>query len=202
MGQMSYSPHGVIKKEHHVAGSLTPLAVAVLALLVERPLHPYEMHQVLLHRATDRIVKVRPGSLYHSVDRLHRDGLVRAVGTERAGNRPERTTYEITPAGRDALTEQLAAMIAAPVNEYPRLPLALAEAHNLPRATVLTLLRDRRARLAAELDDLRAGVERVRAKDLPARYWIDLTYQIAVYETESTWIATFIEGIESGDIAW
>ena len=181
-----------------MARTLTPLAVAILGLLVERPLHPYEMHQVLLHRATDRVVKVRPGSLYHSVDRMHRDGLLRAVGTERAGNRPERTTYEITPAGRDALTEQLAAMIAAPVNEYPRLPLALAEVLD----TVLDLLRDRRARLAAELDDLRACVDRVRAKDLPARYWVDLTYQIAVYETESTWIGTFIEGIESGDIAW
>lgn len=182
--------------------TLTPLAVAVLALLVERDMHPYEMHQVLLHRATDRIVKVRPGSLYHAVDRLHRDGLVRAVGTERSGNRPERTTYEVTPAGRTALADQLGAMIAAPVNEYPRLPLALAEAHHLPRATVLALLRDRVARLDAELDELRGGVRTVTAKQLPARYWVDLTYQIAMYETEQRWVSTFIEGIESGDIAW
>jgi len=185
-----------------VATALTPLAVATLALLVERAMHPYELHQVLLQRSTDRIVKVRPGSLYHTVDRLHRDGLVEAVGTERAGNRPERTTYAITPAGRDALADSLAAMIAAPVNEFPRLPLALSEAHHLPRETVLELLRDRRHRLDRELGDLRGGVTRVTAKQLPARYWVDLTYQIAVYETESRWIATFIEGIESGEIAW
>jgi DNA-binding PadR family transcriptional regulator len=185
-----------------VPSSLTPLAVAVLALLVERPLHPYEMHQTLLARRTDQVVKVRPGSLYHAVDRLHRDGLLRAVGTERAGNRPERTTYEITDAGRAALAETLAAMIAAPVNEYPRFPLAVAEAHQLPRGTVLGLLRDRRTRLAVELDALRAGVERVQEKGLPARYWIDLTYRIALYETESTWIASFVEDIESGDIPW
>ncbi len=182
--------------------ALTALAVATLALLVERPMHPYELHQVLLQRATDRIVKVRPGSLYHCVDRLHRDGLIRATGTERAGNRPERTTYEITDDGRTALADALAAMIAAPVNEYPRLPLALSEAHHLPRETVLDLLRDRRSRLDAELATLRGGVETVTAKQLPARYWVDLTYQIAIYETESQWIATFIEGIESGAIAW
>jgi DNA-binding PadR family transcriptional regulator len=184
------------------SSTLTPLAVAILALLAEREMHPYEIHQVLLQRSTDRLVKVRPGSLYHAVDRLHRDDLVRAVGTERAGNRPERTTYEITPAGSDALAEQLAAMLSAPVNEYPRLPLALAEAHHLPRDTVLALLRDRVSRLAEELDQLRAGVDRVTAKQLPARYWVDLTYQIAVYETESRWIEAFVEDVESGAIPW
>jgi hypothetical protein len=93
-------------------------------------------------------------------------------------------------------------MISAPVNEFPRLPLALAEAHNLPRATVIRLLRDRLARLDDELAVLRDGVAAVEAKDLPVRYWVDLTYQIAVYETEQRWITTFVEGIESGDIAW
>jgi len=185
-----------------VTSTLTPLAVAALAVLVEGAVHPYELHQVLLHRATDRLVKVRPGSLYHTVDRLHRDGLIRAVGTGRAGNRPERTTYEITATGREALSDALSAMLAAPVNEFPRFPLALAEAPNLPRAEVLDLLRDRRSRLDHELDTLRGGVTAVTAKQLPTRYWVDLTYQIAVYETESRWIATFIEGIESGDIAW
>ncbi|HEY0216379.1 MAG TPA: PadR family transcriptional regulator [Cellulomonas sp.] len=185
-----------------MSAAVTPLGVAVLALLAEREMHPYEMLQLLNQRATDRLVKVSPGSLYHAVDRLHRDGLARSAGVERSGNRPERTTYALTPAGADALHQQLAAMIAAPVNEFPRFPLGLAEAHNLPRDTVLDLLRDRRARLVDEIAVFRTGVDRVRAKELPMRYWVDLTYQIAMYETESRWIATFIEDIESGDIAW
>lgn len=182
--------------------ALTPLAVAALGLLIERPMHPYEMLQVLMQRATDRLVKVRPGSLYHTVDRLTRDGLARPTSTERAGNRPERTLYEITDAGRDALAVQLTSMIAAPVNEFPRLPLAIAEAHNLPRDTVVALLQERVARLEGELTTLRGGVERVRAKDLPVRYWADLTYQIAMYETEARWIASFADDIASGAITW
>jgi DNA-binding PadR family transcriptional regulator len=175
--------------------AVTPMGVAILALLAERSMHPYEMLQILMQRATDRLVKVRPGSLYHTVDRLVRDGLAEPAGVER-------TTYALTPAGAEALSTELAAMISAPVNEFPRLPLALAEAHNLPRATVIRLLRDRLARLDDELAVLRDGVAAVEAKDLPVRYWVDLTYQIAVYETEQRWITTFVEGIESGDIAW
>lgn len=88
--------------------TLTPLAMAALALLAERPMHPYEMYQTLIHRSEDRIVKVRPGSLYHTVARMADQGLARVTGTEREGNRPERTTYEITERGHLALAERIA----------------------------------------------------------------------------------------------
>ena len=66
-------------------------------------MHPYEMYQLSLQRRDHRLVKIRPGTLYHAVRRLGESGLVAALGTEREGNRPERTTYEITDAGRDQL---------------------------------------------------------------------------------------------------
>ena len=50
--------------------TLTPLALAVLRLLHERPMHPYEMHQLVRDRGTDFAIKVRAGSLYHAVERL------------------------------------------------------------------------------------------------------------------------------------
>ncbi|WP_375488990.1 PadR family transcriptional regulator [uncultured Mycobacterium sp.] len=62
---------------------LTPLGVAVLALLRDRPMHGYQMFQTLVDRQADRIVKVRPGSLYHVVDRLAEEKLIR--GRRRAG---------------------------------------------------------------------------------------------------------------------
>ena len=46
---------------------LTPLGVASLALLAEEPMHPYEMYQLLMARHEDRLVKVRPGTLYLSL---------------------------------------------------------------------------------------------------------------------------------------
>src|SRR6478752_4124160 len=87
--------------------ALTPLGLAALSLLVEEPMHPYEMFQLLIARHEDRLVKVRPGTLYHAVGRLEEQGLVAATGTDREGNRPERTTYKISAAGREALTARL-----------------------------------------------------------------------------------------------
>ncbi|WP_143320526.1 PadR family transcriptional regulator, partial [Cellulomonas iranensis] len=65
----------------------TAVTVVVLALLAEQPRHPYDVFQTLVERGDDRLVRVNPGAVYHAVDRLERDGLVEAVGTERAGNR-------------------------------------------------------------------------------------------------------------------
>ena len=58
------------------------LAVAALGYLAERPMHPYEMYQLALHRQEDRVVKVSPGSLYRAVYGLEADGLVLASGTD------------------------------------------------------------------------------------------------------------------------
>jgi DNA-binding PadR family transcriptional regulator len=182
--------------------SLTPLAVAALALLAEGPSHPYEMYQTLVHRAEDRLVKVRPGSLYHTVDRLARHGLVRATGTEREGNRPERTTYAITDAGTNALAERVAEIIATPVNEFPEFPLGLAESHNLPVETAIELLRKRVALIRADIDVIDHGIRTVQAKNLPPKYWMDVRYLRAMAEADATTLEALIDDLVSGAISW
>ena len=77
-----------------------PLALAVLALLYERPMHPYEMVTTMRERGKHESVKLRYSSLYSVVEALERADLIVPRETERAGRRPERTVYAITEAGR------------------------------------------------------------------------------------------------------
>lgn len=181
---------------------VTGLGIASLALLAERPMHPYEMYQLLIQRAEDRVVKVRPGSLYHTVDRLARRGYVRATGTEREGNRPERTTYEITEAGRLILTERITDMLANPVNEYPQFPLAIGEAHNLPAENVVELLSHRLDDLRSHREFLASAVATVTEKGVERKYWLDLSYQQAMLQAELCWIENFIDEMEHDRIGW
>ena len=87
------------------AARLTPLGVMVLALLREGEMHPYEMIRLMRHRHDDRIVSVTNGTVYHTVARLERQGLIAEVGIDRDGNRPERTTYALADAGGAAVDE-------------------------------------------------------------------------------------------------
>jgi hypothetical protein len=66
-----------------------PLALAVLALLFERPMHPYEMAATLKQRHKGESIKIRYGSLYTVVELLVTRGWITARETSRAGKRPE-----------------------------------------------------------------------------------------------------------------
>jgi DNA-binding PadR family transcriptional regulator len=185
-----------------VAANITPLGVAALALLSERPMHPYEMYQTLITRSEDRIIKVRPGSLYHTIDRLAAAGMVRATGTAREGNRPERTTYEITELGEQALAERLATMLATPADEYPEFTVAIAEAHNLPKDAVLDLLSRRLLQLRGDIGFLQHGLADVTEKNVERRFWLDVTYQKAMIQAQIEWIEGFMTELRTGEIPW
>ncbi|MEU7769291.1 PadR family transcriptional regulator [Nocardia sp. NPDC049190] len=180
----------------------TPLAIAVLALLEERPMHPYEMYQTLITRREDMLVKVRPGSLYHTVARLADQELVRSEGVDRAGNRPERTTYRITARGRDALRNRIAEIVRRPIAEYPMFPVALGELHNLPVRDVLVLLRERLDHLETDIADVDMLIAWADENVVPRRYWIVLPYLRTMIGAEAAWVNDFIAELDSGALEW
>ncbi|MEV6767074.1 PadR family transcriptional regulator [Nocardia sp. NPDC051030] len=182
--------------------ALTPLAVAVLALLEENPMHPYEMYQLLMNRHEDELLKIKPGSLYHTVARLAEQELVVAEGTDRAGNRPERTTYRIKSAGREALRGRISEILRKPVKEYPIFPVAMAEAHNLPVDEVITLLGERITWLDAQLTEYDALREWAEKRQVPRRFWMVIDYVAAQTATEAKWLRTVIDELTSGELEW
>lgn len=183
-------------------GQLTPLSLAVLELLHERPMHPYEMHQTMRVRHTDRVVKLKAGSLYHTVERLERMELVEVIETVRSGRRPERTVYALTDAGRDAFAEQVADRLGTPVEEFPGYPLALSLAHALDRRTALAELTRRRQELEQTVAFYRVAVDQLRAMDLERRFWLDVRYILTMREAELAWTSELIAEIETGRLEW
>ncbi|EME21392.1 PadR family transcriptional regulator [Rhodococcus triatomae] len=180
----------------------TPLGTTVLALLNERDMHPYEMFQLLQQRRRDRLVKLRAGSLYHAVGRLEAAELIVAVATERDGNRPERTTYAITDAGRTELRARVGEALERSVREFPQFPLALSEAHNLHGEEVVQRLTARIALLEGELADLDTFRATMLELDKPRAYWIEVDYRRAVTRTEIEWLRATVDELASGTLPW
>ncbi|GAB3924131.1 PadR family transcriptional regulator [Microlunatus endophyticus] len=181
---------------------LTPLAVSVLSLLGQRPMHPYEMYSVMLERHEDALVKVRPGSLYHAVERLERDGLVKSLGTDRPTGRPERTVYEATLEGHEALLDWVRSGLRQWQPEFPQFPLALALANNLPADTVVGLLEEYLHSLDLEVAEMEEAVAEVKRRELPEAFWIENDYLLAVRQAERAWIAATIERLTTGELPW
>ena len=151
-----------------MAYQVTSLGISVLALLRERPMHGYEMFQTLTARHRDRMLRIRPGSLYHVVNRLAEEKLIRQAGTGRNGNRPERTTYDLTDAGADALTSRLRELVASPVNEFEKFVVALAEIHHLDHVVEPAVQPVRDAATVEEGADVLTDLDHVRRHETEA----------------------------------
>jgi DNA-binding PadR family transcriptional regulator len=182
--------------------TLTPLALAVLRLLHERPMHPYEMHQIVRDRGTDFVIKVRAGSLYHAVERLHRLHLIEPVETGREGRRPERTVYAITDTGRDEFTINLRDLLRFPAEEFPVFAAALEMLAAIDRPAARRLLEQRTFALEGEL----AAVEQVSgtlAKGGLARIsLVETEYVQHMVRAELSWVRGIIADIDSDDLTW
>ena len=94
-------------------------------------MHGHEMLPTLSASHRDRMLQIRRDRcITSSIGSPGRSG-IREAGTGRNGNRPERTTYELTDAGADALTLRPHDLVASPVDEFEKFVVALAEIHHL-----------------------------------------------------------------------
>lgn len=190
---------GVTMKD--AVGRLTPLGVMVLALLAEGDMHPYEMIRLMRIRRDDRLVAITNGTMYHTVARLEKAGLLAEVGVDRAGNRPERTTYTVTDAGAAAVTEWVRRELPR-VDRPVEFRVALAEAHNLDRAEAVALLRERRAALAAAHSALADGHELACAKGVPAQYLLEIDRDRTLLSAELDWLDGQLARLVHPDFLW
>jgi DNA-binding PadR family transcriptional regulator len=78
----------------------------LLALLAKESAHGYELKQALEQTFGSAYPSPNIGQIYVTLGRLEKDGLVRGEDVTQS-NRPNKRVYEITPAGREAVSEWL-----------------------------------------------------------------------------------------------
>jgi DNA-binding PadR family transcriptional regulator len=145
-----------------------PLALAVLALLFERPMHPYEMAATLKQRHKHESIKLRYGTLYTVIELLMARGLIEAKETSRDGKRPERTVYALTASGLDELRDWMRELMREPVKEFPQFEAALCLMPVLPPEEAVQLLRDRAVQLAGKVAQMEAELAHIAGQELSA----------------------------------
>jgi DNA-binding PadR family transcriptional regulator len=178
-----------------------PLALAVLVLLFEKAMHPYEMAATLKQRGKERSIKLRYGSLYTVIGQLERDGFIEAAGNERDGGRPERTTYRITDAGETEMSSWLRALLAEPVKEYPQFEAALSLLPALPPKDVQLLLAERLGRLEEQEREMQADLQDAAATNMPALFLVESEYALALVRAERAYVKGLVRGIETGELS-
>jgi DNA-binding PadR family transcriptional regulator len=178
-----------------------PLALAVMALLFERSMHPYEMVALMRERGKHESVRLRYSSLYSVVGALEREKLIVPRETRREGRRPERTVYGITDAGREEFLTWLRELLREPVKEYTQFAAGLSYLPALPPEEAAALLEERVRLLEEEVGNMRSRLESVAEElDLPRLFLVENEHELVLREAELGWVRGLAREIKDGTI--
>jgi DNA-binding PadR family transcriptional regulator len=176
-----------------------PLALAVLTTLWQKPMHPYEIAQTLRRQGKDTSTRINYGSLYTVVQNLEKYGFVEVTDVERQGNRPERTVYGLTDAGREEMVQWLSDLLAVPAKEYPIFETALSLMAVLPPDEVARLLGERLTSLEMRVASGRAVLEKLY-ETLPRLFVVEVEYELHMVEAQAEWVRGFLKEIREGSL--
>jgi DNA-binding PadR family transcriptional regulator len=173
------------------------LALSLLNMLNERPMYPYEMASTLRERGKDQAIKINWGSFYTVVQNLEKYGFIEAIEVAREGRQPERTTYQITDAGRAELQDWLRELLSVPGREYSSFEAALGESAVLPPDELIDLLQQRLAALEEANDRLQVELAML-ATQVPRLFLIESEYYLAQRRAEQEWVRGLLEEFTGG----
>ena len=180
----------------------SPLALAILQLLDERPMHPYEMASTMRTRHHDEFIRLNFGTLYHTVDVLERKGWILPVEREKEGRRPERTIYNLTDAGRETLIRTLGELLRKPAREYPQFVAGLMFMHHLAAADAASHLDERAVLLDALVTKFEHVLAELRKQGLTRLTLVEIEHKIAMLEAERNWVRKLSTEIADGKLEW
>jgi DNA-binding PadR family transcriptional regulator len=173
----------------------------VLVMLLERPMHPYEMQRTMIERGKQSVINVKRGSIYHAVERLQSVGLIEERETSREGRRPERTVYQLTDAGREEARDWLRSMLAQPKDEYPEFTTVVSCLAALEPREVLLALHQRLVLLDGAIGRSEATMRSIGDR-LPRVFLVEEEFQLAMTRAERDWVAALAVDLETGRLAW
>jgi DNA-binding PadR family transcriptional regulator len=128
-------------------------------LAASGPLHGHQIRQQAQNDRTETWTDIQVGSVYGALKRLANEDLIREVRTEKVGNRPERTVYEITPAGRHSLAAIHDSALRDLDRHYDPFDLALAQARDIPQEHLEQIVGNRLGALRVQLAAQRHAAE-------------------------------------------
>ncbi|MFE7746538.1 PadR family transcriptional regulator [Nocardia sp. NPDC057455] len=173
------------------------LALAVLSVIIERPMHRYEIAQTLRERGKDQDMAIKWGSLYTVVQNMAKVGFLEVVGSERAGARPERVIYRITDAGRAEMADWTRELLSTPEPEHHRFVAGLSILAVLPPAEVVELLGTRLEALERSIGAVRGQLGEL-AGALPRLFIVESEFGLAMLEAEAAWTRSLRDELTEG----
>jgi DNA-binding PadR family transcriptional regulator len=173
----------------HIADPPGGADVALLGLLAEGPMHPWQLAKQVEHRAMRTWTDLARSTVYKQLRSLEERGYVTSEATVVAGR--ARRTYRLTEPGRRALAAGVAHHLAIPEAPHWAIDIASYFVDALAPGEAIAALDACAATLRERAQGWAALEEYLRGEGCPPHRWALARRARAMIAGELAWIAEF-----------
>lgn len=179
---------------------LTNNDLLVLGLLLDRPMHGYEISRHLKAEGVTWWFDISTAAIYYSLNKLRREGL---VSETKSGSRGEKSVFRATEKGREQFFAGMEDVLASDKPVHFDFDLGIFLLNKLPQERALPLLEQRVSFLRRRQSTLDGLIEKERSSGEALRLAI-LEHAASWTRVERQWLGSLVKhlrgsGAESGD---
>jgi DNA-binding PadR family transcriptional regulator len=186
------------------ASAATKTDLLLLGLLLDRPMHGYELYQQIQSEGIDRWFNVSAAGVYYSLRKLHEQGHVVETGQPGSGS-ARKAIYRLTEDGRRAFFAAMEIELASHDQTCLDYDLVIYLLNRFPLQRALPQLEKRQAFLTEQRRKVEAELVSEREGGNPALVMAILDHKLRFLDMEQHWLAQVIANIrqtsEDGDDA-
>lgn len=152
----------------------------VLGMLRTKAMSGYELQQLLQISEVDKWAGILPGSIYHALKKMDKEGLVKVANVESTGHR-SKAIYEITDEGekeyRKLLVESFREpSVHLPVHLYTGLSMLNLPNHQAEPNDIVEAIEAQIQELQIKMEDIEAG-QRTKSQFIEVNELTKITFQ-------------------------
>ncbi len=175
--------------------TITRTDLLLLGLLLDRPMHGYELYQQILAEGIDGWFNVSGAGVYYSLGKMRDQGLV-AETQQRDARSTRKAIYRMTDRGRAAFFDSLEAELACDRECFLDYDLCVYLMNKLPVHRAIPRLEERQGHLSGQASELHAARS---AEENNGRSPVKLAimdHKLRFLEMEHAWLEVLAERIQ------
>jgi len=173
---------------------ITKTDVLILGLLMDRPMHGYEINQLLQSEGITTWFNLSMASIYYSLNKLKKKGLV--IETRHRGERSsEKSVYHLTEQGRRVFFAALEDILGSEERMYFDYDLGIFMLNKLPQQRALPLLEKRLAFLKRWSQSLQESIIQGQQRNQSPLRLAILEHSLACTHMEINWLGNIIQRV-------
>jgi len=176
--------------------TMTKIDLLLLGLLLDGPVHGYDLYQKIQAEGIDDWFNVSMAGVYYSLGKLREHDLV-VESRQRGGRSARKSIYRLTEEGRATFFEVMETQATSQEKNYLDYDLVIYLLNKLPLQRAVSLLEQRQAFLAEESQRVQAALAAERENGGSLLKLAILDHNRRFLEVEQNWLADIIRMIQA-----